>query len=293
MDLIASCPKTIPSLDELHTPSRDSAGVAHRPEESIHQWLQHSLKRYISPGEVVIGVGGADTRLLAPLMRLRCRVIGSDPSIDRLQALATLMPASVCNLGDLRVEQLFRHDSSSSLLLIQSSVAEISSHVSQANLRCHALLANCTHSLSTSAEALFQSLHSCVLPNGVILFAGNVLVREGDFEWGSLARAIRNRGALPHQQLVNPDSFFEYLVHTPDGPIRRRDTARDLGSLARIIESGAWLLEEVQAHPADGCLHVEALPDSQIDAHHFVSPDPTVSLIKLGLVLRKRVLNKA
>lgn len=152
--------------------------------------------------------------------------------------------------------------------------------------RADAVILNGPTLKAPQPEVLFAALSNLIRTGVVVLYWGDVLVRQSDFEWRNIMRSIMNRGMIPYQTLVEPGKVLRQSLLLKDLPVEREGLAHDLGMFAQVLQSGAWELMDAEVHPADGCLHV--LPEnlSAEESKRFVQPEASIDLMKIGLVLR-------
>jgi len=276
-----------PNLQELARHRLDPSPRPVIPERAIRSWLREAIKSHTPRDGVSIHLGCRGGDWLAGIMSLTRHLIAVETGENLLSDASQISGLPVLRPDAPEVIRFASQPLEHGPLLVHSTPATISSRLKPLWGQVDSVFAPFAAGMLASPEKLFDTIHPLLKDGGTLVYAGNVFVRPGDFEWSNISRALINRGAIPHQQICDKNSLFEHLLLTQEGPIRAREFVHDLGMFARAMESGRWEMVDVQVSYAEGCQHVAPETEDQQPSNAILMPSATLEYQKIGLVARK------
>lgn len=273
----------------LDTPP-NAAGWRPVPERSAHEWIDRTARHLLHPSSLVITLDHGTGHWLKALLPLGHGVIAADPSRERLDAVAQRFDCPVAPLSAESLQRFCGGAIGSPALLLHHGVESLGEMMGSSCIKADAICANSVGASCASPEKIFDACLPWLKDGGLLLYVGNVFVRERDFEWSTISRTIANHRGIPHQQLFSPDSRFDFVALHKEGPVPAREYGHDLGMFARKLSSGAWELVDVDMMEAEGLQHVAPEIGDAEEAKSLIFPAADLQLKKIGLVARKKSL---
>ncbi len=276
-----------PNLQELARYLLDPSPRPVIPERAIRSWIREAIKNHITRDGVSIHLGCRGGDWLTNITNLTRHVVAVETSETLLSDASRMSGLPVLRPDALEVTRFALQPREHGPLLVNSTPGTISSRLKPLRGHVDSVIAPFAAGMLSSPEKLFDTVHPLLKDGGTLIYAGNVFVRPGDFEWSNISRAIINRGGIPHQQICDKNSLFDHLLLTLEGPIRSREFVHDLGMFARAMESGRWKLVDVQVSHAEGCQHVAPESEEQQPSNLLLKPNAALEYQKIGIVARK------
>jgi len=273
----------------LDTPP-NAAGWRPVPERSAHEWIDRAARLALPSSSLVVTLDHGTGHWLKALMPLGHRVLAADPSRERLDTLAQRFACPVAAEPAESIQRLAHGLCSSQALLFNGALDALGKLIPASGLKADAVCVNTVGASCPTPEIIFDTCLPCLKDGGLLLYVGNVFVRERDFEWSTISRTIANHRGIPHQQLFSPGSRFDFVALHKEGPVPAREYGHDLGMFARKLSSGAWELVDVDMMEAEGLQHVAPEIGDAEEAKSLIFPAADLQLKKIGLVARKKSL---
>ena len=277
-----------PSLDSPPESPLSAAAWRPIPERSAHEWIDRTARNLLPRPGTVVALDHGTGHWITSLMPLGHEVLAADSSQERLNTLAQRAGYALSHDPRAAFRQFAAGAGGPQAVLVHAELDALHDLIQSSGLKADAVCVNAIGASFPSPEIIFDTCMPWLKDGGLLLYVGNVFVREKDFEWSTISRTIANHHGIPHQQLFDHGSLFDLIALHREGPIRSREYGHHLGMFAGRLSSGAWKLADVDMMEAEGLQHVAPDIGDSEGARNFIFPAATLQLKKIGLVARKK-----